>query len=132
MRLLRVFFGSPIFQGRMQVVSFAARYLTSESSFGEYETCQRCLLRLEIQITRNTLGFFLVSCGHLAYISGSGSLKIIPRALFEKNRFFYRVAWGYNSEKVKKIINLILTIFKDKNSFWVDLKVQIDYLPSTN
>ena len=55
MRLLRVFFGSPIFQGRMQVVSFAARYLTSESSFGEYETCQRRLLRLEIQITMKTL-----------------------------------------------------------------------------
>ena len=55
MRLLRVVFGSPIFQGRMQIVSFAARYLTTESSFGAYETCQRRRLRLEIQITRKTL-----------------------------------------------------------------------------
>ena len=55
MRLLRVLFGSPIFQGGMQIVSFAARHLTTESSFGAYETCQRHWLRLEIQITRKTL-----------------------------------------------------------------------------
>ena len=38
MQLRRVLFGSPIFQGRMQIVSFAARHLTTESSFGAYET----------------------------------------------------------------------------------------------
>ena len=47
MRLLRVLFGSPIFQGGMQIVSFAARHLTTESSFGAYETCWRRWLRLQ-------------------------------------------------------------------------------------
>ena len=49
---MHVLFWSPIFQGRMQIVSFAARHLTTESSFGAYETCKRRWLCLETRKTR--------------------------------------------------------------------------------